>query len=76
MKKLHLGLSPLTNKIYCGSLIEKGTCWGANRTDVTLDAISSVVDHAIAFEKKSGKKLTLTGGGKKYTITIDIEESE
>jgi len=74
-KKLHLGHSPLSNNIYCGHLIENNTCWGANKTDVTIEAISSVVDHVLQFEKREGKKVVLSGGGKKYTIIINTEET-
>ena len=73
-KKLHVGHSPLSNAIYCGSLIEKGTCWGANKTDVTEEALGAVLDHCMQHERRTGDKVILTGGGKKFTINIDVTE--
>lgn len=61
--KLHLSRSPLTNNIYCGSVSKDGTTWLSNKTDVTNDAICAVVDHIIAFKKKTGKDLELSVDG-------------
>jgi acid stress-induced BolA-like protein IbaG/YrbA len=72
-KKLHIATSPLSNKIFCGHLIEKGTVWAANKQDVTLDALNAVLNHCIKLEK-NGKKVVLSGDGKKYTINIVVEE--
>lgn len=63
-KKIHVGLSPLTNTIYAGSVLKCGTVWGANKTDVTNEAICAVVDHIIEFKKRTGKDLELSQGGK------------
>ena len=69
-KKLHLGRSPITNDIFVGSLIENGKVWGANKTKITADAIFMVLDHAIEYEKRSGEKLHVTAGNKKWTYNI------
>ena len=69
-KKLHLGRSPLTNDIFVGSLIENGKVWGANKTKITEDAVFMVLDHALEFEKRSGEKLHVTSGDKKWTFNI------
>jgi len=74
-KKLHLGRSPLTNDIFVGSLIENGKVWGANKTEITADAIFMVLDHAIEHEKRSGEKLIVTAGDKKWTFNIVESEN-
>ena len=42
MKKLHVVPSPLTNRIYCGHVLEDGLTWGANKQDVTGEACAAV----------------------------------
>ena len=64
MRKLHVGLSPLTNNIYAGTVLKDGRTWGTNKTDVTNQAICAVVDHIIEFKKKTGEDLKLSINGK------------
>jgi uncharacterized protein (DUF2237 family) len=71
-KRLHVARSPLTNKIYTGSVSKDGTCWLSDKTDVTNDTICAVIDHIIEFEKRSGKKLELSSDGKPV-IRVTIE---
>ena len=73
MKNLHVGLSPLTNKIYAGSVLKCGTVWAANKTDVTNEAIQAVVDHIINFKKRTGKELELSIDGVPV-IRVSIED--
>ena len=75
MGNLKLARSPLTNDIYCGSVI-KGNLWGKNKTEITADAIFMVLDHAIEFEKRSGEKLHVTDGKRKWTFNIVVEDVE
>ncbi|MEN6584790.1 MAG: hypothetical protein ABFE02_01895 [Sulfuricella sp.] len=49
MKRLHVATSPLTNTIYCGTVLKDGRTWGANKTDVTVAALIAVAEHAVAF---------------------------
>lgn len=42
MRKLHVAPSPLTNRIYCGHVLEDGLTWGANKQDVTGEACAAV----------------------------------
>ena len=75
-KKLTLGVSPITNSIFAGSLVDDGRKWGANKCDVTIDALSSVIEHCQTHEKRNdGEKVCVTGGGFKYTITIKKEKA-
>ena len=73
MSNLKVARSPLTNNIYCGTVV-KGNLWGKNKTNITNDAVCSVLDHAMEYEKRSGEKLNVTGGGKKYTFNIVVED--
>lgn len=75
-KQLRIGNSSLTNTIYCGHLIQNGTVWGANKTDVTVEAIAAVIEHAMEFEKRSNAKLALKAGGKKYVVNIEIIDED
>lgn len=43
-KDLHVALSPLTNKIYCGRINREGTDWVGEKFDVTLEAIGAVAE--------------------------------
>lgn len=47
-KKLHVGTSPLTNRIFAGHVLKDGWTWGANKTDVTGPACGAVVEHVLA----------------------------
>jgi len=35
MRKLHVGTSPLTNRIYAGYVLKDGATWGEGKQDVT-----------------------------------------
>lgn len=47
MKRLHVAVSPLTNRIFAGSLLKGGQTWASDKTDVTGEACAAVVMHAI-----------------------------
>ena len=70
-KKLRIGCSPLTGTIYAGTLLKDGITWGANKQDVTMDALLAVIGHVQAFEKPveiyrvEGEKKVLD-----FTITV------
>lgn len=72
-KKLHVGLSPLTNTIYCGSVLKDGMTWGANKTDVTNEAICAVVDHIKEFKRRTGKDVELSIDGKPV-LRVTVED--
>lgn len=48
-KKLHVAASPLTGTIFAGTVLKDGHTWGANKQDVTIDALVAVAQHAIKF---------------------------
>lgn len=70
MKKLHVGCSLLTNTIFTGTVLKDGRTWGANKTDVTIEALVAVAQHVIKF----GKPIEITradGSGVEYRITVE-----
>ena len=70
MKKLHVGVSPITNTIFAGSVLKCGRVWAANKQDVTMDALVAVAQHAIQFGKPI--EIRNTGTGKiEYRITVE-----
>lgn len=66
--ELKIAASTLTGIIYVGSVI-KGNLWGKNKTDVTIDAICAVADHALKF----GQPIVVSDGDGNgiYKITVE-----
>lgn len=46
-KTIHVSTSPLSNRIYAGTLIANNTRWGANKQDVTDEACGAVAQHVL-----------------------------
>lgn len=67
-KELRVHTSPLTGTIFAGVPLKSGV-WGANKTDVTNDAICAVVDHVLKF----GKPVIINNENNKplYKITVE-----
>tara|TARA_R110001583_G_scaffold195165_1_gene369767 strand:- start:3242 stop:3478 length:237 start_codon:yes stop_codon:yes gene_type:complete len=73
-KKLRIGTSLLTNRVFAGTLLKDGRTWGASKQDVTVEATAAVVEHCLGHEKlNDGEKVALTDGKTKWTITIKEE---
>ena len=68
MSKLKVAISPLTGDIYAGSVI-KGSLWGKNKTNVTMDAICAVAEHGLKF----GEPIIVSDGDGNgiYKITVE-----
>lgn len=67
MKNLHVGTSPLTNRIFTGHVLKDGRTWGEGKQDVTATACGAVAEHVVA----SGGVVTVTCDGKpKFEITV------
>ena len=67
MRKLYIGTSPLTNRIYAGHVLKDGSTWGEGRQDVTGDACGAVCEHVLA----RGNPVIVTANGKpKYEISV------
>lgn len=66
-KPLHVAVSPLTNRIYAGSVLKSGDTWGANKTDVTGEACAAVAQHVL----RNGESVVVNCNGiPKYEITV------
>ncbi len=73
MKKLTIGNSPLTNTIYGGTLLKDGRTWSASRQDVTIDALSAVIEHCMTFQDRNdGDKVALSAGDTKYVLSVEV----
>lgn len=68
-KKLHVGCSPLTGTIFAGTVLKDGRTWGAGKSDVTIEALVAVAEHAAHF----GRPVEITGpdGKLEYRITVE-----
>ena len=73
MKKLHIAASPLTGTIFCGTVLKDGRTWGANKIDVTVDALVAVAEHALHFKDKHGIDVIISkpDGTPEYKITVE-----
>lgn len=60
MRKLHVGTSPLTNRIYAGHVLKDGATWGEGKQDVTGAACGAVCEHVLA----NGEPVMVTCNGK------------
>lgn len=64
-KVKHIGASPLTGKIYQGTLDTEKGCWVGQKKDITVEACKAVAEHLMvakrkkAYELHSGKFLVL-----------------
>jgi len=69
MKNLHIAASPLTGTIFAGSVLKDGRTWGANKKDVTIEALVAVAEHAVKF----GEPVVISkpDGTPEYRITVE-----
>lgn len=70
MSKLKIGMLPVTNRIVIGS-VSRGL-WGANRTDVTEQAVGLTADFLYATKQEMFFK---AADGKNYKLAV-VEISE
>ena len=68
-KKLHIGCSPLTNTIYAGTVLKDGRTWGANKQDVTLEALEAVANHVVRFG--APVEISEATGKVLYRVTVE-----
>jgi hypothetical protein len=67
MRKLHVGTSPLTNRIFAGHVLKDERTWGEGKQDVTGPACGAVIEHVLA----NGSPVTVNvNGSPKYEITV------
>lgn len=67
-KKLHIAVSPLTGTIFAGRVLKSGL-WGADKQDVTIDALVAVAEHSLKFGKPI--EITDSEGKPEYRITVE-----
>lgn len=67
MKQIHVAPSPITNRIFAGTVLKDGCTWGANKTDVTGEACAAVAKHALA---QGGSTVVTKDGVPAYEITV------
>lgn len=69
MRHLHIGTSPLTNRIYAGHVRKDGLTWSEGKQDVTGAACGAVAEHVIA----NGEPVTVTANGTpRFRITVEV----
>lgn len=68
-RPLHVALSPLSLRIYCGTVLKSGGTWGAGREDVTGPACAAVAQKAIA---EGGSFIVNGNGAPMYEITARL----
>jgi len=70
MKKLHVACSPITKTIFCGTVLKDGRTWGANKQDVTIEAMFAVAERVDS--KFEGEvMLTYSNDMPAYKITVE-----
>lgn len=66
-KPIVVATSPLTNKIYAGTLLKDGVTWSENRDDVTGLACGAVVEHVM---RRGGTVVVNANGTPAFEITV------
>jgi len=76
-RNLHVATSPLTGTIFVGTVLKDGRTWGANKQDVTIEALVAVAEHAVHFGEKTGKAIEIRrpDGTLEYTIKVSQESA-
>lgn len=69
MKPIHVAASPLTGTIFAGAVLKDGRTWGADKQDVTVEALVAVAEHALKFGKPV--EITQADGTPEYRITVE-----
>lgn len=68
-KNLHIAASPLSGTIFAGTVLKDGRTWGANKKDLTIEALVAVAEHTLKF----GKPVVISkpDGTPEYRITVE-----
>lgn len=67
MREIHVGTSPLSNRIFAGHVSKDGRTW-SSKQDVTGAACGAVCEHVLA----NGAPVTVTCNGEPaYKITVE-----
>jgi hypothetical protein len=68
-KTIHIATSPLTGTIFAGSLLKDGRTWGADKKDMTIEALVAVAEHALHFGHPV--EISKPDGTPEYRITVE-----
>lgn len=66
-KKLIVGCSPMTSKIYAGNILKDGFTWGANRQEVTDSAVDAVAQYLL----QKNCAVLFVSKGKRYRLSVE-----
>lgn len=71
-RKIHISPSPITNTIFAGHVLKDGVTWGSNQQDVTIEALTAVIDHALRHKKRKGTNVIISSmdGTPEFEIII------
>lgn len=65
----HIGVSPLTGRIFQGRVNAKGNAFVGEKKDVTSDVLRCVIEKA----QFHGGSFDIEGGGKRFVVTVKEE---
>lgn len=73
-KPIIVATSPLTDRIYAGTLLKDGVTWSTNRDDVTGMACGAVAEHVM---QRGGVVVVTANGKPAFEITVrDVSAGE
>jgi hypothetical protein len=73
MKPIHIGTSPLTNRIFAGTVLKDGQTWAAGKQDVTGNACAAVCQYVIGSSDASSIEVTCNGEPKWEIIVRELK---
>lgn len=71
MKQLHVGTSPITNRIFAGTVLKDGRTWSLNKQDVTGVACAAVAQHVL--QRKAPVVVTRNGKPAYEIVVVDLQ---
>lgn len=71
MLEFKISCSPITGKIYAGSVLKNGT-WGTNYKEVTDSAVSAVAQNLL----HTDEKLIFSHKGERYELKVSKVEND
>ena len=69
MSQIHVITSHLTNRIHAGTVLKNGYTWGADKQDVTIEALVAVAQHVLNFG--APVEISRIDGTPEYRITVE-----
>jgi hypothetical protein len=69
MSQIHVVTNHLTNLIHAGTVLKNGYTWGADKQDVTIEALVAVAQHVLNFG--APVEISRADGTPEYRITVE-----